>query len=82
LIVKCVNIKLESKRFSEFVFVGRNFDSVTSTLPDDDRVKLQGKTYISNEICFIYVMVIHDVFHSYDSDEYYRICEAVLSAFF
>jgi len=27
-----------------------------------------------------YVLIKHDVLHSFDSDEYYRICEAVLSA--
>jgi len=70
LTVKCVNIKLEGKGLFEFLFVGRNFDSVTSTLPDDERFKLQEKTYINNGICFIYVLVKHDVFHSCDSDEY------------
>jgi len=64
------------------VLIGRKFDSATSTLPDDERVKLQGETYISNGICFIIVLVKHDVFHSCGSDEYYRICKAVLSAFF
>jgi len=82
LIVKCVSIKLAGKRLFEFVFMSRNFDSVTSTLPDDERIKLQGKTYISNGICFIYVLVKHDVFHSCGSDEYYRIRKAVFSAFF